>query len=452
MDKPYCVLCLKPILPGQKSFKLTSKGCEGIKAACEARGLGTTTITSGQNVHSDCRKTHCNPHYIASHNRKRSIIVNVSINKPTLRSTEVLFDYSKLCLFCGTSDIYDGRRSDFKLVPVRTYDCQSSLIAKCLNRNDDWAHRVKARIESVNDLHASHSVYHQCCNVNFRTGKQIPKRHTVGDSKRAKLGRPTDEVQTEAFLKVIEYLEHNDDEQITINTLIQKMAEYIDDIDIQPYGFTYMKAQIQKHFGNKVIITEVNGRPNVVTFWSTATAILQEFHSQSKVQNVEIEKNRIILTAAQLIKNDIKSLIQKRDAYPSCHDMASIDEACSFLPDSLQSFLKQLFTSTDGKMKIASLGQSIVQATRPRVIRAPLQLGLGIQLHHHFASKFLINTLHKHGFCCSYKEVATFERSAAVTQGTDLPNCTSEKCIQYVADNLHHRWQEHIPWHGNDCN
>lgn len=86
--------------------------------------------------------------------------------------------------------------------------------------------------------------------------------------------------------------------------------------------------------------------------------------------------------------------------------MASIDEACSFLLDSLQSFLKQLFTSTDGKMKLASLGQAIVQATCPRVIWSSLQLGLGIQLHHHFASKFLIDTLHKHDFCCSYKEVA----------------------------------------------
>jgi hypothetical protein len=259
----------------------------------------------------------------------------------------------------------------------------------------------------------------------------MPKMYIVGDYKRAKLGRLTDEVQTEAFLKVTEYLEHNDDEQITINTLIQKMAEYIDDIDIQPYGFTYMKAQIQKHFGNKVTITEINGRSNVVTFWSTATAILQEFHSQSKDRNAEVEKNRIILTAAQLIKNDIKSLIQKRDAYPSCHDMASIDEVCSFLPDSPQS-------CTDGKMKIASLGQAIVQATHPRVIWSPLQLGLGIQLHHHFSSKFLIDTLHKYGFCCSYKEVVTYERSAAVAQGTDLPNCTSDKCIQYVADNVDH--------------
>ncbi len=37
-----------------------------------------------------------------------------------------------------------------------------------------------------------------------------------------------------------------------------------------------------------------------------------------------------------------------------------------------------------------------MQAMGPRVILTPLQLGLGVQLHHHFASRFLIDTLHQH--------------------------------------------------------
>ena len=38
------------------------------------------------------------------------------------------------------------------------------------------------------------------------------------------------------------------------------------------------------------------------------------------------------------------------------------------------------------ELKIASFGQVIMQATRPSVLIAPLQIGL-----HHFASKFLIH-------------------------------------------------------------
>ncbi len=66
-----------------------------------------------------------------------------------------------------------------------------------------------------------------------------------------------------------------------------------------------------------------------------------------------------------------------------------------------------------------------------------LQLGLGVQLHHHFASRFLIDTLHHHGFCCSYEEVKRFEENAAQSHGTDIPNLTTE-FVQYTADNVDH--------------
>ena len=65
-------------------------------------------------------------------------------------------------------------------------------------------------------------------------------------------------------------------------------------------------------------------------------------------------------------------------------------------------------------------------ATRPRVLLAPLQVGLGVQLHHLYASCFLIDTLHKHGFCCSYNEVHQFEQNALLSYGTDIPNHSTQ--------------------------
>ena len=35
------------------------------------------------------------------------------------------------------------------------------------------------------------------------------------------------------------------------NDLIKKMQEYLADTDIEPYGFTYKKEQIQKQYGKK---------------------------------------------------------------------------------------------------------------------------------------------------------------------------------------------------------
>ena len=78
-----------------------------------------------------------------------------------------------------------------------------------------------------------------------------------------------------------------------------------------------------------------------------------------------------------------------------------------------------------------------MQAVRARVLSAPLQIGLGVQLHHHYASRFLIDTLHKHGFCCSYNEVQQFEQKAVLSYGTDISNY-SLQFVQYVADNVDH--------------
>ena len=99
--------------------------------------------------------------------------------------------------------------------------------------------------------------------------------------------------------------------------------------------------------------------------------------------------------------------------------------------------LSDLITGKYVQTKLASIGQAIMQAARPRVLLAPLQIGLGVQLHHHYASWFSINTLYKHGFCCSYPEVQKFEQNAVLSYGTDILNHSSQ-FVQYVADNADH--------------
>ena len=90
-------------------------------------------------------------------------------------------------------------------------------------------------------------------------------------------------------------------------------------------------------------------------------------------------------------------------------------------------------------IKIALINQTMLQGTRPRVLLAPLQVGFGVQLHHLYASHFLIDTIHKHGFCCSYNEVYHFEQNAVLSYGIDILNY-SILFVQYVyiADNIDH--------------
>ena len=345
------------------------------------------------------------------------------------------------CIFCGNPDTFDHRKTlkGHKLIKVQTHELHGEIDKLCHTRADTWAEKVKGRRNNIHDLFAADAVYHQVCSVNFRTNKSIPRQFiTTEEHSHTKRGRPKDSVQMEAFLKVAAYLEENDDEQTTINDLIEKMKEYLGESDHAPYQFTYMKDQIKQHFGNKIVITEINGKTNVVTFRSTASAILHDFYCQTKQDDSGADKMRIIETAAKLIKSDIQSVIQTKDSYASFHELSSVDEAISFLPESQQLMLRVLFPSQSAQVKLASLGQSIMQATRPRILLAPLQVGLGVQLHHHFASKFLIDSLNKHGFCCSYSEVLKFSRNAAVTQGTDIPGFSPGHFVQYVADNVDH--------------
>ena len=201
------------------------------------------------------------------------------------------------------------------------------------------------------------------------------------------------------------------------------MAECLSQTEHEAYGFTYMKSSLLNHFGSDIIITEIKGKRNIVTFKRTCDTILHDFYNAPKDQDPIVEKMRIIKTAAKLIKNDIKFLPPTGNTYPSKSEMSDETKCLQFIPDTLKSLLQDVMTRRDS-LKIASVGQAIMQASRPRGILCPLQLGTALQLHHHYKSRFLLDTLCKHGVCSSYQEVKRYERSAALAQGTEIPGYT----------------------------
>ena len=433
-----CVFCKESLTNGQPTTKLGSKGCESIARASESRKSDMVT-SPGQIVHSKCRKDFCAPNSIISANRKRDHDLAEGTSTPSTRQSTTPFDYNSNCLFCGHPDKYHGKKDGHKLIPIRTFDFQVNVLEHCVKRDDEWSSLVRARIEYAQDLHALDAVYHHICSTNFRTQRQIPQQFMLDvdiKRKRPKPGRNPDAQRVEAFDKVIAYFEGNDDEQTTVHDLIAKMREFLDD-DCEPYGFTYMKAKLQERFGDEIVITELQGKMNVVTFCHTAASIIQKFYNQPKKGTADEEKIRIIETAAKLIKSDVKTVTPDGTFYPSSADMSSTDTALSYLPDSLQLLLQTMAVGNMEK-RTASIGQALMQYMRPRTLIPPLQIGLAVQLHHHFGSRFLIESLHEHGFCSSYKEVQKFERCAAVAQNADIPQHEQDQFIQFVADNVDH--------------
>uniref|UniRef100_UPI00358F3F63 uncharacterized protein n=1 Tax=Myxine glutinosa TaxID=7769 RepID=UPI00358F3F63 len=353
-----CIICKDTTRDGDITVHLGTKGSQGINQASSQRG-DTLQSSPGDLVHQECRRKYCNPNVI-----KRDIgkIGTKTTDSRTLRSTEPHFLFSENCLFCGKYAKHSRKKRGLDVYPVRTKDFQETIEAICKQRADDWGEKVRGRVEFAQDLHAVDAIYHQSCNVNFRTRKDVPRAHQVQyKTSKQFYGRPVNSDQSSAFLKVIEYLAKNDDEQITVNDLVEQMSHFSGN---DAYSAVYMKKKLLEHFGNSIIVTEINGKPNVVTFRNTASSILQGFYQRPQKQDTNSEKMSLIETAAKLIKSDIKSMTTSKCAYPSPCDLSSVNDNISYVPETLQLLLKTLFSEKNPNVKIASVGQAIVQATR----------------------------------------------------------------------------------------
>jgi hypothetical protein len=434
MDLDTCVICNQSLENGSQTVKLRVKGCDGINNASRARESDVIAEV-GQRVHVKCRREFIDPKRIA---RDAEKIEQSPPPMRTLRSESPTFNFSEHCLLCGyPAKIQDGKKRGYDIYPVSTHDFQCSIAEACEQRKDEWGKLVAGRLAFTPDLCVVNAVYHQSCSVNFRTMKNIPQLHSSCSSQ--KHGRPEDLDRVRAFSATMAFLENNDDEQLTLHDLVNKMQEYLDDKENKAYSTKYMQDKIKDNYGDEIFISTVNGKPNVVTFRSKASTILTDFYKEQKRKDSKSESMLIIQTAAKLLRHDIKLIdsCTSSESYPSREQMSDPVKALNYLPETLRELLRILFTGKDTEMKQASVGQAIMQGTRPRVILAPLQFGLSCEMHHKFGSRFIVDTLYKHGFGCSYAEIQRFERSASL-HGGDLPQPLSGEFIQFVADNVDH--------------
>lgn len=155
------------------------------------------------------------------------------------------------------------------------------------------------------------------------------------------------------------------------------------------------------------------------TYSHSAHSIISEFRKK-KNGDAEAEKKQALDYATKLMLSDLVSMNYDKSEYPTADTMSSLQRNNEFLPDSLRNVLKGLIKTKNAELKIASIGQAIIQAVCPRRVIAPLQIGLGVMMHHLTGSKFIIQTLYHFGFCSSYDEVQRFELCASVADGTQF--------------------------------
>ena len=72
------------------------------------------------------------------------------------------------------------------------------------------------------------------------------------------------------------YFEENDEEQLTITDLSNKMKEYLHDSDSSGYGNQSLKSRLQKHYGDSVFVAEGEGLHDIVTFREQTSSIIRD--------------------------------------------------------------------------------------------------------------------------------------------------------------------------------
>jgi len=153
-------------------------------------------VVPGQDIHTKCRHTFTNKESIkVAKNLKRKS--QESVQPPTLRSKHSTFHFQSHCIYCTSRAVdEDGTRHE-NVYQVSTTDCQEAMLRCCETRGDEWANDVRSRIVFAQDLPAVDAVYHQSCNVNFRTGRNIPFKFSsiVYENKSSQAGRKVDTVR-----------------------------------------------------------------------------------------------------------------------------------------------------------------------------------------------------------------------------------------------------------------
>ena len=128
----------------------------------------------------------------------------------------------------------------------------------------------------------------------------------------------------------------------------------------------------------------MHGCSDIVTVKETAAKILQQFKDSPQTDDEEAEKKKDIRAATWLMKADIKNIDTCRDFYPDPSELQSLEKNVAYVLQSLRILLQETFSGKSCDFEVASIGQSIVQLTRPRAIVAPIQYGLAVQMHQQY--------------------------------------------------------------------
>ena len=133
---------------------------------------------------------------------------------------------------------------------VRTHSFHCSISEMCKSRNGQWAMTVLGRKNSkTSELYAEDAVYYQTCSVNFRTGKDIPKKfrgqEEVSDvpPPKKRKGRPCDSERKAALEEALRCYA-NSEELVPLSIILRKMAHILSETYCDSLAYSFRQAKI----------------------------------------------------------------------------------------------------------------------------------------------------------------------------------------------------------------
>ncbi|CAI6376577.1 unnamed protein product [Macrosiphum euphorbiae] len=175
------------------------------------------------------------------------------------------------------------------------------------------------------------------------------------------------------------YIENNEDCQFSLQELKGICKNKVPDDKT-------IKKRLKLKYGSRIIITEKQGSLTIICFIDTQHDVLNKFWQDSKQQNLNEERFRILNTAAEILREDnIQSVVCNTKNYPPPSQM--FENINSEIPESLTYFLEVLILKNKRhklehlKLICTTVCHCIMAAIHPRSFISRLQLGLSVFSH-----------------------------------------------------------------------
>lgn len=124
------------------------------------------------------------------------------------------------------------------------------------------------------------------------------------------------------------------------------------------------------------MIARCNGSEDVIYFNDSVKSLLYDFYRRNRLENDDEDKLRITKLAAELIRSNIQEINYDKQSYFCLNDL-SISTMLSYIPESLQYFIQNLFSNRSKikDVKVAASGQLLIQIARPNTVFCPSSFG-----------------------------------------------------------------------------